>query len=174
MDKDEPLYDILMVADNRSIRVPEGAAGALVRYMAAKRIAVPVDEALADTWCEVYSEAGDSAHDAFVKGGYDGPKPVFAEAVVRWGTEGCDMPYGGMEGEQIYFFVEFRGARFDTVLGLFRNKIKDIVYIRPRIFVRSHEELLPHLEVPEGRALKDKRLKKSPSGGLAGTRVEEY
>ena len=171
---DEGLHDILIVSANRAQRVPDGAASALLRYMAVSRMVRPTDEAVAQDWVEVYCAPDASAHELFKRHGYDGPLPVFKEAFFRWGTEAIPMPFGGEEGAQIYWSVEIRGSHFDRVLGDVLNRIREITHVRPHVLVSPHQEPPPRRVVPEGQERKDLKLKREGAGGLAGTRVEEF
>lgn len=173
MPKKETLLDLLVVAEDLDRRLAPRCGEALIRNLCTIRIGRPVDEAVADEWAEVYLEPGASAHTAFVKGGYTDEAPVFKEMVFRFGTKPVDMPFG-KEGQQVNFYIEFRGCRFDDMLGSFKVRFKDIMYVKPQIFTRPHEPLAPHREVPEDEQPQDKRKKKRDAGGLAGTRVEEF
>lgn len=167
-------HDILLVPPQRTMKVGTGAADSLIRYLATTRIAVPVDEALAHTWGEVYSEAGPSAHDAFIrKGEYQSDEALFHECVVRFGTAPCSPGYG-TDTDGVHFYLEFRGCLFDKPSGRFLVKIKDILRFQPDLFTREHESLPAHATVPDDEKPKDLRLKRRGLGGPAGTRVEEF
>ncbi len=169
------LHDVLIVSANRAQRVTDGAGAALLRFLAVSRMVRPTEEAIAQDWVEVYCAPDASSHEFFMRYGYDGPHPVFKEAVFRWGTEGVPMPWGGDPSDMIYWFVELRGSRFNTVLGDFLNRIRETTHIQPHVLVSDHQEPPPHREVPEGQERKDLRLKRGGGGGgLAGTRVEEF
>jgi hypothetical protein len=174
MAHETPRYDILMVPPQRRMKVGTGAADALIRYLATTRVAVPNDEAIAHTWTEVYSEAGPSAHDAFVmKGEFQSDEAIFHECIVRFGTQATAPGYGART-EGIFFFLEFRGCTFERTSGRFLVKIKDILRFQPDVFVRPHEGLREHATVPEDEKPKDLRLKRRTLGGPAGTHVEEF
>ena len=174
MSDSDMLYDVLIVSQRRDSKVPDGAAAAVLRYMAASRYIRPVNEAVAQDWVEVYCAPDAASHQCFITGTAEGSEPVFKEAVFRWGTVPVALPYGGAADESIYWFIELRGCRYDYVLGDIKNRIKDVAYIRPVVYVRSHEEAPPHREVPPGEERKDLRLKRGAGVGLAGTRVEEF
>jgi len=174
MSEETPRYDILMVPPQRQMKVGTGAADALIRNLATTRIAVPTDEAVAHTWAEVYSEAGPSAHDAFVmKGEFQSDEAIFHECIVRFGTEPTSPGYGvGTEG--IFFYLEFRGCTFERTSGRFLVKIKDILRFQPDVFTRPHAGPREHATVSEEDKPKDMRLKRRTLGGQAGTHVEEF
>ncbi len=166
-------YDIAIVPQNRALRLSNQGGGALVRYMAATRTAVPCDEAIAETWTEIYCKPGPSAHELFVKGEYHGERPVFEEAVIRFGTKPVTLDYGAGPGA-VYCFIELRGALFDAPTGPFRQRIQEMLYVRPDVFTRPWSgELPPHLEVGEDERPKD-TPKRGSGSGRAGTAVEEF
>ncbi|MGM0575881.1 MAG: hypothetical protein ACQEXJ_09155 [Myxococcota bacterium] len=167
-------HDVLIVPANRQMKVADAAAGHLIRLLAASKQAVPTDEAVAKEWAEVYFEPGPSSHEAFTKGTYEGPEPVFREAVIRWGKRPASLDYGA-NTEKVYFYIEFRGCVFETLAGTFKAKLEDLLYLKPHVFTRPFDSVPPHAEVPEGEEAEDTRLKPSDRGpGLAGTRVEEF
>ena len=168
-----PRYDVLILSHDTSLRMPDGAAASLLRYMAATQLALPKEEAVAETWSEVYCEPGPASHEIFIKGSYTDPEPVFLELAMRFGKAPAEVDTG--EGPlQVAFFIEIRGARFKEPGGSFRKRLRDLLYIQPQVFARAHEALPPHREVPEGEEPTDKRKKPGAGGGLAGTRVEEF
>ena len=174
MADETPRYDILMVPPQRKMRVGTGAADALIRYLATTRVAVPTDEAVAHEWAEVYSEAGPSAHDAFVrKGEFQSDDAIFQECIVRFGSQATAPGYGA-NTDGVFFYLEFRGCTFDRTSGRFLVKIKDILRFQPDVFVRPHEGPRAHATVPEDEKPKDMRLKRRTLGGPAGTHVEEF
>ncbi|MFT7622247.1 MAG: hypothetical protein ACI9WU_001415 [Myxococcota bacterium] len=149
------------------------AGEAVLRYLATERVGLPYAEAIAETWVEVYCKPGPSAHTPFVKGGWgDDTDVMFEEMMVRFGEKPIALPFG-MEGETT-FYVEFRGCLFEDSMGKFKSKFKDILHVRPASHTRKFEGLPEHLVVPEDEQPIDKRKKKGPRGGVAGTRVEEW
>ena len=174
MSNTTPRYDILMVPPQRQMQVGRGAADSLIRYLATTRIAVPVDEAIAHTWVEVYGESGPCAHDAFVrKGEFQSEEAIFHECVVRFGSEPTSPGYG-QETDGVFFYLEFRGCTFERPAGRFLVKIKDIMRFQPELFTRPHSGLPAHAVVAEADKPKDMRLKRRTLGGPAGTHVEEF
>ncbi len=167
-------FDLLLIPENPSVRVHDGLAGSVIRYLATTRVLEPVEEALHKDWVEVYCKPGASAHEPFVKGAYQEDAPPFLEACVRWSTPPTEIPTGG-DPILAHFVLEFRGCLFREPLGPFRKKFKDLMRFRPHILVRPHAGLPPHREVaPEDAREETKRLSRGSGGGLAGTRVEEW
>ena len=174
MAEQTPRYDILMVPPQRTMKVGNGAADSLIRNLATTRIAVPVDEAIAHTWAEVYAEPGPSAHDAFImKGTYENDEALFVECVIRFGTAPCSPGYG-THTDGVHFYLEFRGCLFERPSGRFLVKLKDMLRFQPDVFTRPHATPPPHATVAEADKPKDMRLKRRTLGGPAGTRVEEF
>ena len=168
-----PRFDVTVYVQNPHTVVGEGIAVSLLKNLAAGRIIVPSVEAIHKDWVEVYCSPGPSAHDPFVKHAYDGEHPVFEEAVVRWGTTPADPEEAG-DRSPIYFYLQFRGVLFEEPLGPFRKRFYDVMKSRPVIATRSHVGLPAHKEVDPADAPTNKKLKRSPGPGMAGTRVEEW
>ena len=167
-------YDIALVAPQREMRVADGAAESLLRYLATTRIIQPTEEAIADTWCEVYAHPGPSAHDAFIRSGsYDVTQTPFEAFTIRFGHEMMSLGYGP-QTDAIRFFAEFRGALFEQFTGRFRTKVSDIIGFNPDIMLQPHGALRPQRRVGADEAPKNRRLKRQHGGGPAGTRVEEF
>ncbi len=166
-------YDLLIVPQNRSLALPHGSARALIGHIAVTRIGRPYEEAVADKWVEVYMEPGPSAHEAFIRGGYEEPEPVFLEMVARIGSKPRSLDYG-IGCEAVCVFLEIRGSRYDATNGHFLKKITDIMQVRFDVLRRPHEGLAEHLVVPEDEKPKDRRRRGGPGPGVAGTAVEEW
>ena len=168
-----PRYDITVFGHNAHTVIAEGMAVSLLKNLAAGRIITPVGEAVHKEWVEVYCEPGPSAHDPFVKHAYEGEHPVFNEAIVRWGTTHVDPEEVNGKGP-IYFYMQFRGCLFKEPLGRFRKRYMDVMKSRPQFMVTDQKEVPPRKEVDPEDQPKNKRLKKGPGPGVAGTSVEEW
>ena len=165
-------YDILIVPHNRALKLANGAGGSLIRFMAVTRLAMPTDEAVAETWAEVYCAPGPASHEIFVKGAYTDDAPVFEEMRIRFGKKPIDPGYEG--SGPVYCCIEIRGAAFESPLGSFRRRIQEMLYFRPVVLSRpASGEPFEHLEVPEDEQPKEKK-KKGSDIGRAGTSVEEF
>ncbi len=169
---DEGLYDITILSENRSVRLPEGVVGAFIRHGMALQLWKPVDEALAETWGEVYLEPWVASHEMFVKGAWEDARPIFKEAVIRFGSKPVPAPLAGAEAEAA-FLMTFYGCQFDAPLGPFRKKILDLMRVRPAVFTGPHAGVPPRREVPPDEQRKEKK-RRELGPGLAGTRVEEW
>ena len=165
-------FDLLFTAEDPRRRVAPGAAVALLRHLSTLRIVLPDDEAVAETWTEVYCKPGPSAHEPFVTGAYDGKRPVFKEMAIRFGTQSVRVRYDGLD-VPVFFFVEFRGCLFEDVTGAFRRKFEELLYVKPALHVRPHRRLPRHRTVPPGERPR-KPERKGRDGGRAGTTVEEW
>ena len=166
-------YDILLVPEDLNSRISPGMGEAILRNLCVGRVVRPVDEAIADTWVEVYMEPGPSAHEPFLVGANTAEEAIFKEAVVRFGTKPVTLPYGE-EKTEVTFYLEFRGCLFKDVLGPFKQRFQDVMYKRPTIYEREHTGLPEHLTVPEGEEPKEKKKRSGNLGGQAGTRIEEF
>lgn len=171
MTKVSERYDILLCCPQ--MKLAPKAAEAALRNLLVTKIGVPIDESVADEWVEVYCEAGPAAHEAFVKGGYDGPLPVFQALTFRFGLQSESAPFG--TENKLNFWIHFQGAVFDACIGRFVKKIQDIIYTQPTMLTRPHQGVLPHRTVPDDEMPKVNRRKRTTDQGMrAGTRVEEW
>tara|TARA_B100000674_G_C37770648_1_gene882336 strand:- start:147 stop:689 length:543 start_codon:yes stop_codon:yes gene_type:complete len=168
-----PRYDVTVYVQNPHSVISEGIAADLLKNLAAGRMVLPFEEAIHEDWVEVYCTPGPSAHDPFVKHAYDGEHPIFHEAVIRWGTVPADAQEAG-DRSPIYFYFQFRGCLFEEPLGPFRKRFKDVMKSRPVVATRPHISLPEHKVVDPEDAPKNKKLKRGPGPGTAGTRVEEW
>lgn len=169
-DAKTPLFDVTITSDRPGSRISDGMAGAYIRNIATRRLAVPTDEAIHKDWTEVYFEPHVAGHDPFVKGAYNG-RP-WLEMVFRWGK--TKEPVEGLDDDGHYVFIEFRGCVWDTVLGPERKRVRDFLHFHPVISARPHKGLPPHKTVDEeDRPEEVQRLKRSAEAGAVGTRVED-
>lgn len=172
MNKENKLYDVILAPADRSRRIPPQMARAIVNYLAASGIATPTDEAVAETWVEVYCKPGPYAHLAFLKGGYTDEAPVFFEAVLRFGTRAFDVPHDPT-GRPAFLGLEFIGSRFPEPTGEIRIKLAELFSLRFDAFTREHAGLAAHREVPEDELPKAKEPRKRRNPGGVGVGVEE-
>lgn len=166
-------FDLLILPQDRNLKIGEGAAASLIRFFAAQRVILPTGEAVAETWTEVHCGPGPSAHDGFMRRGtYDSDEEIFSQCVVRFGMEPGEHGYGG---DPSYFWVEFRGCLFEQPAAATRERIHSLLHFRPHIVTRTASgELRPLPEVSEDDKPKDKRRKPSMGAGRAGTEVQEF
>ncbi len=173
MSESTDRFDLLVVCEQMEMRVARGVAESWLRQLLIQRVATPVDESVAHTWVEVYMEAGPSAHEPFVTHAYDGVQPVFLEAVIRFGSKPVRLPYGPKD-QEVTFYFEFKGCVFDEPLGPFKQRFQKAFGKRPAFFVQKHVEIGSRSDVPEGEEPVEKNRRSGKSGGLVGTRVEEF
>lgn len=168
-------YDILLVSQNRAYTVVEQGLKSLINYLQATNIIRVNDEAVAKEWVEVYSKAGPTAHDMFVRGVYDSDLLTFKEIAIRGGTRLCAIPFGGEENEGCYFWMEVRGCLFQEINGKYKTKLNQVMTTRFDYFVRDHEALPAHLTVPPDEVPEAKKYaRRDPSSPRVGTAVEEF
>ena len=174
MTEPTPRYDVMIVATNPGYRAADGTLRSLVSTLAFRGFAKPVDEALHKEWLEIYFEPGPAASEVFHKTAYEGPQPVFHEAMLRASDEAFAPEYGPTS-QSFHLMLEFRGCVFKEPLGPFRKLLLEAVHIRPKVYFRPHESLPPHKTVNEEDQPEDPRKKKRERGpGLAGTEVDEW
>lgn len=165
-------YDIMITSERAGYRPPKAAIAAVVQQLAFRGFASPVDEAIAETWTEIYFEPGPAAHEIFLEKEYDDSIPVYREIMMRF----CDKPftcdYSDTPQRPLYWGIEIRGARFTNPLGSFRKLFLDAINLRIAVAVRPAQPLPPHLVVPDDEKPVDKK-KRERGRGLAGTEVEE-
>ena len=110
-------YDIMITSERAGYRPPKAAIGAIVQQLAFRGLASPVDEAIAETWTEIYFEPGPAAHEIFLEKEYDDSIPVYREVMMRF----CDKPftcdYSDTPQRPLYWGIEIRGARFTNPLA---------------------------------------------------------
>ncbi len=168
-----PRYDV-MITGGPGYKAPNDAIRSVIMMLAFRGFAKPTDEAIAEDWLEVYMEPGVSASEVFFKTAYNGPQPVFYEAIVRAGQEPMTAEYGPT-GTPLYFMIEFRGCIFKEPLGPFRKILLDSLHLRANVHVREHAGLPSHKVVPEDEAPIDKKKHKREIGpGLVGSKVDEW
>lgn len=165
-------YDVMITSERAGYRPPKAAVGAMVQQLAFRGFASPVDEAIAETWTEIYFEPGPAAHEIFLEKEYNDDAPVYREVMMRF----CEKPffcdYSDTPNRPLYWAIEIRGSRFANPLGAFRKLFLDALNLRVSVAARPAEPLPPHLVVPEDELPVDKK-KRERGRGLAGTEVEE-
>jgi hypothetical protein len=167
-------HDLLLVPTDGGHVLPDAAARSLLRQLATLQLAVPVDEAIAATWVEVYLQPGPAAHLVFVEGPAPEGAPPFLEGVFRFSEMRTPPPFG--DGAPCAVSLELRGAAFPDVLGTFRQRIAEVLGMRLSLYRRPHASLPPHREVPESerRVVPDKAPSPASTRGAVGVRVEEF
>ena len=172
MNDETTRFDVLLVDVNRRNRLMEGQAVSLLRHLFATGVIQGGDEAIAAEWVEIYTGPGPAGHVPFVPHGRASDRdPAFLEAVLRFGSKPCPIPWGG-EGE-VLWFLEFRGCAFPEPLGQFRKRLVDFQRIHIDVFTRTHEGLPPHREVGPDERPAEAPASNEPIGGAVGTRVVE-
>ncbi len=165
-------YDVMITSERAGYRPPKAAIGAMVQQLAFRGFASPVDEAIAETWTEIYFEPGPAAHEIFLEKEYNDDAPVYREVMMRF----CEKPffcdYSDTPKRPLYWAIEIRGTRFANPLGAFRKLFLDALNLRVSVAARPAAPLPPHLTVPEDEQPVD-RKKRERGRGLAGTEVEE-
>lgn len=165
-------YDIILTSERAGYRPPNVAVSAMVQLLAFRGFAVPYEEAIAQTWTEIYFKPGVAAHDIFMDKGYDSDVEIFKELCFRFSEKPYTIEYSNTPKRPLYWSMEIRGARFKNVYGSFKKHFLDALSLKLAESSRPFESLPPHLEVPEDEApLEKKKRERGP--GLAGSAVEE-
>jgi hypothetical protein len=162
-------HDLLLVGEGPSFALADAAVRSFLRGVAAAQLALPVDEALARTWAEVYLAPGAAAHALFVKGAAP-PEPVFLEGALHFGDAPEALPFG--DGSA-HFWLELRGALYPEVAAEFLRRFEAELGARPRTYARPHAALPPRRVVPEEER-RPGPAAKAGRGSPVGTRVEEF
>ncbi|MBQ9395443.1 MAG: hypothetical protein IJU23_07995 [Proteobacteria bacterium] len=165
-------YDVMITSERPGYRPPRAAFGAMIQQIAFRGLASPVDEAVAETWVEVYFEPGPTAQDIFCLKGYDSDEPVFKELVVRSQEKAFFCDYSETPNRPLYWCIEIRGSRFPNPLGSFKKLFLDAFNVRVTVASHDAEPIPPHRVVPEDELPSEKK-KRERGAGLAGTEVEE-
>ena len=172
MSESTDRHDILLVSQARTTNFGEGISASLMRFLAASRMIIPTDEAVAKDWVEVYFGPGESAHELFATGTWQREDKPLLQAVMRWGRQAAQVQGYGPSTDGLRFYLELRGALFEQPHGSVLKRMSDLMHGRFEALVQPHRGLVLPREVPEDeRPPPRKRVEIGP--GLAGTRVEE-
>ncbi|MBQ9818217.1 MAG: hypothetical protein IJM59_12245 [Proteobacteria bacterium] len=165
-------YDVMITSERPGYKPPKVAFGTMVQQLAFRGFANPVDEAVAETWVEVYFEPGPAAHEVFLEKEYSSEEPVFHELVLRVQDKPFFCDYTDTPNRPLYWCIEFRGSRFRNPLGAFRKLFLDAFSLRIAVNSRDAQPAPEHRVVPEDELPLEKK-KRERGAGLAGTDVEE-
>lgn len=165
-------YDIMITSERPGYRPPKAAVYSIVSQLALRGLASPVDEAIAETWTEIYFEPGPTAHEIFLEKGYSDDAPVYHEIIMRFADKMYFCDYSETPQRPLYWSIEIRGARFTTPIGAFKKLFLDALNLRITSAYRDAQPLPPHKIVPEDEKPIEKK-KRERGSGIAGTEVEE-
>lgn len=165
-------YDIMITSERPGYRPPKAAVYAIVSQLTLRGLASPVDEAIAETWTEIYFEPGPTAHEIFLEKGYSEDAPVYHEIIMRFADKMYFCDYSETPQRPLYWSIEIRGARFTTPIGAFKKLFLDALNLRITSAYRDAQPLPPHKIVPEDEKPIEKK-KRERGSGIAGTEVEE-
>lgn len=165
-------YDIMITSERPGYRPPKAAVYAIVSQLALRGLASPVDEAIAETWTEIYFEPGPTSHEIFLEKGYSDDAPVYHEIIMRFADKMYFCDYSETPQRPLYWSIEIRGARFTTPIGAFKKLFLDALNLRITSAHRDAQPLPPHKIVPDDEKPVEKK-KRERGSGIAGTEVEE-
>ena len=165
-------YDITITSERAGYKPPRAGVVSMVQQLAYRGFASPVDEAVAETWTEIYFEPGPAAHEIFLEKNYSEDAPVFHELRLKF----CDKPffcdYSETPKRPLYFAIEILGSRFKTPIGAFRKLFLDALNLRITSSAHDAEPIPARKIVPEDEKPFEKK-KHERGAGIAGTEVTE-
>lgn len=167
-----PRYDIIITSERAGYRPSNSGVGAIVRQLAFRGFANPIDEAVAETWTEIYFEPGPAAHEMFIEKSYPYPEPVFHELVFKFTEKPFFCADTSTPQRPLYFAIEIYGSRFNTPIGAFKKLFLDTLNLKIAVDVRSPQPIPEHKVVSEDEKPVEKK-KHERSNGMAGSAVYE-
>ena len=167
-----PRYDIMITSERPGYKPPKAAFAAMVNQLAYRQFCVPVEEAVAEKWVEVYFQPGVAAHEIFLEKAYSSNIEVFKEICLKCADKAFTCEYSKTPLRPLYWAIEIRGCRYKDVLGSFRKIFQDAFNLRIEIAVRDFTALPEHRSVPV-EELPPEKKKHEKGLGLVGTNVEE-
>ena len=165
-------YDLMITSERAGYKSPKYGVVSMVQQLAYRGFASPVDEAIAETWTEIYFEPGPAAHEIFLEKNYTDDAPVFHELRLRFSDKPFFCAYSQTPQRPLYFAIEILGSRFKSPIGAFRKLFLDALNLRIATDFHDAEPIPPRKEVPEDEKPFEKK-KHERGAGLAGTDVEE-
>ena len=167
-----PRYDLIITSERAGYRPPKAGVGAIVRQLAFRGFASPVEEAIAETWTEIYFEPGPASHEMFIEKSYSQPEPVFNELVFKFTEKPFFCEETANPKRPLYFAIIIYGCRFNTTIGAFKKLFLDTLNLKITVDVRDAQPIPEHKTVPEDEKPVEKK-KHERGNGVAGTAVVE-
>ena len=167
-----PRYDVIITSERAGYKPPKVAFGGMVQQIAFRGFAQPVDEAIAESWVEVYFDPAYAAHEIFLEKGYTSDEPVFKELVLRVQDKPFFCDFSSTPKRPLYWSIEIRGSRFKDPIGAFKKLFLEAFNVRVTVDYCDARPIPPHREVPEDEKPIEKK-KRERGAGIAGTEVEE-
>ena len=169
---DIPRYDLIITSERAGYRPPKAAVYSMVRMLALRGFANPVDEAVAETWTEIYFEPGPAAHEIFIERSYSSKAPVYHEIHLKFTEKPFFCDYTDTPNRPLYFAIEIYGSRFNVTTGAFKKLFLDALNLRVTVNSKKAGEIPEHKVVSEEEKPIEKK-KNSHGNGVAGTAVVE-
>lgn len=167
-----PRYDVIITSERAGYKPPKVAFGGMVQQIAFRGFANPVDEAIAESWIEVYFEPAYAAHEIFLERAYTSGEPVFKELVLRVQDKPFFCDFSSTPKRPLYWCIEIRGSRFKDPIGAFKKLFLDAFNVRVAVDVCDARPIPEHRVVSEDEKPVE-RKKRERGVGIAGTEVEE-
>ena len=168
-----PRYDITITSERPGYKPPKAALAAMVSQIAYRQFAIPVEEAIAETWTEIYFQPGVAAHEIFLEKAYTSSLEVFKEICLKCADKPFTCDYSKTPLRPLYWAIEIRGSRYKDILGSFRKIFQEAFNLRIETAIRDFAGLPEHKTVPVEEVPPEKK-KHEKGRGLVGTSVEEY
>jgi len=133
-------HDVLILPGHPAFRLAQQGVEALVRYLGVSQFLVVREQVAGDGWNELYFAPDMYAHHLFIE--RRAPEfPALEEAVLRWGTVSCPVPFGPREGEPTFVYLELVGALFPRPSDEFMGRLQQMLYLRPASAARDYTPL---------------------------------
>ncbi len=151
IEDDAERFDVLIVPGRPGFRLAEQGVAALARFLGVSQLLVLRERVTGEGWAELYFDPDLFAHYLFVESEATALPPL-EEAVLRYGTTPCLAPYGESAGQPVYMYLELVGALYPDVTQDIRDRLQQMLYLRPQVSSRPHAPL-PHAPpAPDGVA----------------------
>ena len=139
-------HDVLILPGHPDFRLARQGVDALVRYLGVSQLLVLREQVAGEGWTELYFAPDLYAHHLFIE--RRAPEfPALEEAVLRFGSTPCPVPFGPREGQPIYVYLELVGALFPRPGDEFSARLQQMLYLRPD---SASREYLPTERPPAG------------------------
>ena len=167
-----PRFDLFITSERAGYRPPKAAVAAMVQQLAFRGFASPVEEAVAETWAEIYFTPSHASHEMFIERAYTQPEPVFHELVFKFTEKPFYCDYTDTPQRPLYFAIEIYGCRFKSTIGAFKKLFLDTLNLHVVEHIREAQAIPEHKIVPEDEKPVEKK-KHERGNGIAGTAVVE-
>ena len=167
-----PRFDLVITSERAGYRPSKAGVSAMVQQLAFRGFANPTEEAVAETWAEIYFTPSHASHEIFSERAYTQSEPVFHELVFKFTEKPFYCDFSETPNRPLYFAIEIYGSRFKSTVGAFKKLFLDTLNLHVVEYVREAQEIPTHKIVPEDEKPIEKK-KHERGNGIAGTAVIE-